>query len=199
MKGPFAVTVIGFVVVIAAIIVNDAHSPDGEPDLPLRAGPPVARAPDVPGTPAPTERGDVKADRGLVFDLVRVAPDGHAVIAGQAEPGSRVVVLDGDRPLGEVLADARGEWVFLPPAPLEPGEHLLELTARVHDRAAVLSYDLMLVVIPEPGEDIAGQATRQRDRPLAIKVPQSGSVQRRPQFAYGRPRARRRGRNTASR
>jgi hypothetical protein len=177
VKGPFAVTVIGIVVVIAAIIVNDAYySPDEEPALPPSAGPSVVSPPDdVPNTPAPTERGNVKADRGPVFDLVRVAPDGHAVIAGQAEPSSRVVVLDGDRPLGEVLADAQGNWVFLPTAPLEPGEHLLGLTARVQDRAAVLSHDLMVVVIPEPGENIAGPVTRQREQPLAMKVPRSGS------------------------
>lgn len=155
MKGPFAVTVAGVVVVIAAIIANNAGPPDGEPALPPDAGLSTTSGPAVPGTPASPQNGNMKADCGPVFNLVRVAPDGHAVIAGQAEPGSRVVVLDGERPLGEVLADARGEWVFLPPAPLEPGEHLLGLTALVQDRAAVLSDDLIVVVIPESGEDIA--------------------------------------------
>jgi hypothetical protein len=175
VNGPFAITVVGVVVVIAAIIINGASLPDGEPALPPDAGRSMGPALGVSGAPASKQNGDVKGDRDPAFDLVRLAPDGHAVMAGQAEPGSRVVVLDSQRPLGEVLADARGEWVFLPSAPLEPGEHVLELTAFVQDRAAVLSRNLIVVIVPEPGENIAGQVTRQRDQPLAMKAPRSGS------------------------
>src|SRR5262245_13420304 len=44
------------------------------------------------------------------FDVVKVGPTGTAVIAGRAEPGSKVTVRDGDKVLGEVTADRRGEW-----------------------------------------------------------------------------------------
>ena len=40
------------------------------------------------------------------FDIVKVGPTGTAVIAGRAEPGSRVTVRDGDKIIGEVTADA---------------------------------------------------------------------------------------------
>jgi nucleoid-associated protein YgaU len=63
------------------------------------------------------------------FDIVRVDPQGNTVIAGRAAPGDRVRVLDGDKPIGEVTADARGEWVLLPDAPLEPGNRQLGLEA----------------------------------------------------------------------
>ena len=55
------------------------------------------------------------------FDLVRVAPNGTAVLAGRAEPGARVTVRDGEREFGRTLADQRGYWMLMPAAPLPPG------------------------------------------------------------------------------
>ena len=63
------------------------------------------------------------------FDIVRVDPQGQAVIAGRAAPGDRVRVLDSGQPIGEVTADARGEWVLVPQAPLAPGSRQLGLDA----------------------------------------------------------------------
>ena len=63
------------------------------------------------------------------FDIVKVDPSGHAVIAGRAAPGAKVTVLDGDKPLGQVTADARGEWVLVPNDAMSPGERQLTLEA----------------------------------------------------------------------
>ena len=51
------------------------------------------------------------------------------MIAGRAAPGDRVRVLDGGKPIGEVTADARGEWVLVPDAPLASGNRQLGLEA----------------------------------------------------------------------
>jgi hypothetical protein len=80
--------------------------------LPAPAAPKPAAAHPAPETPPS-------------FDIVRIDPEGHAVIAGRAMPGDRVRVLDGDKPIGEVTADARGEWVLVPAAPLPPGDRQL--------------------------------------------------------------------------
>ena len=63
------------------------------------------------------------------FDIVRVDPKGAAVMAGRAAPGATVTILDGGRPIGTTVANARGEWVFLPPRPFVPGSHSLGLSA----------------------------------------------------------------------
>src|SRR5207237_1126057 len=63
------------------------------------------------------------------FDVVKVSPAGTAVIAGRAEPGAKVVVRDGDKPLGEVTADRRGEWVLVIEQPMGPGDRLLSAEA----------------------------------------------------------------------
>ncbi len=51
------------------------------------------------------------------FDLVRVSPDGSAVIAGRAAPGANVQVFSGSIPVAEATASARGEFVIFLNAP----------------------------------------------------------------------------------
>jgi len=63
------------------------------------------------------------------FDVVKVGPTGTAVIAGRAEPGSKVTIRDGDEVIGEVTADRRGEWVLVTEQPIGPGDRLLSLEA----------------------------------------------------------------------
>ena len=58
-----------------------------------------------------------------------------AVIAGRAQPGAVVIVLDGDTEIARTTADARGEWVALPAKPLATGTRELSLVAR-HPGAA---------------------------------------------------------------
>jgi nucleoid-associated protein YgaU len=106
--------------------------------------------------------------------VVRVAPDGNAVIAGRAAPGARVTVKDGDKELGSVTADGRGEWVLLPTAPLAPGGRSLTLDAKVGSGPTVASEREVVLVVPERQKDIAGQATTQPSQSLALSVPSAG-------------------------
>jgi nucleoid-associated protein YgaU len=95
----------------------------GNSTAPVRIVPPVppqaAVTPPAPAAPTPVPS----------FDIVKVDPSGHAVIAGRAAPGAKVAVLDGDKTLGEVTADDRGEWVLVPTNPMTPGERQLTLEA----------------------------------------------------------------------
>ena len=63
------------------------------------------------------------------FDIVRINPSGEAVIAGRAAPLATITVFDAGRPIGQVTADRRGEWVLLPERPLAPGGRELSLSA----------------------------------------------------------------------
>ena len=83
---------VALVVVGVAFAVWTSSTPSPKPATPIipppQAGGPPATAPELtPTTPS--------------FDIVRVDPSGHAVIAGRAEPGAKVTVLDGDKPLGD--------------------------------------------------------------------------------------------------
>lgn len=117
-------------------------------DKPLRA-PPLAREPAAPS-----------------FDVVRVNPSGDTVIAGRAEPGAEVTVLDGETIIGKVLADKRGEWVLVPEKPLPPGSRNLSLIAKLPDGEELRSDSDVVLVVPENGEGATGV--------LALRVPGNG-------------------------
>ena len=115
-------------------------------------------SPQQAATPAPTSAPVAQPapvptapDRTPTFDIVRIDPDGQAVIAGRAAPGDRVRVLDGDKPIGEVTADQRGEWVLVPTAPIPPGDRQLALEAtRPNGAEPVRSKDIVGLSVPAP-------------------------------------------------
>ena len=67
---------------------------------------------------AATQEAPVSADQAASlspeFDMVRVNAQGETMIAGHAAPRAEVVLRDGDNEFGRVIADNRGEWVFVP-------------------------------------------------------------------------------------
>ena len=86
------------------------------------------------------------------FDVVRVSPQGNAVIAGRAAPGSDVIVFDGDRVVARATADRRGEFVALPAEPLPAGGRELTLAARRPlGGVEVRGEQSVVVVVPEAG------------------------------------------------
>jgi nucleoid-associated protein YgaU len=92
-------------------------------------GTPAPKPPPPPPQASPPAPPPAQAATPPSFDIVKIDPSGHAVIAGRAAPGAKVRVLDGDKPLGEVTADGRGEWVLVPTDPMSPGERQLTLEA----------------------------------------------------------------------
>jgi nucleoid-associated protein YgaU len=128
--------------------------------------------------PAPAEEN--RAEPGLApqpsapvlpsFDVVKVGPTGTAVIAGRAEPGSKVTVRDGDKVIGEVTADRRGEWVLVPDQPISPGDRLLSLEASGPKvGATVKSEETVALSISPP------KAGGKEETALAVVLPRNGS------------------------
>lgn len=169
MNRPLLIAAIGVLVVLAAIGLNYAPWEDI-----LGTEPPATTAEPAPPRPAAAPPAEQRAPRPPTFDVVRVNPRGETVIAGRAAPGSRVAILDGDTVIGEVTADSRGEWVYVPEAPLPPGERRLGLKMHQEGQEPVLSDDLVVLVVPERGRDIAGRPAESGAQALALKVPRSG-------------------------
>ena len=123
------------------------------------------------------ERGQTASDSSRYsvvvqprFDVVRVAPDGAAVLAGRARPGTVVHIYNGSDAIGRVEADKRGEWVWIPERPFPPGQ--LELTLRSTQPGSddfIESSEVVLMVLPErkPGKDRAA---------LIVKVDRDGDA-----------------------
>ena len=112
----------------------------------------------------------VMAKRKPSFDIVRVDPDGNTVIAGRAKPNAEVTILDGDREIGKVSSDERGEWVFLPDHQLGPGQFSLTLRQSGESETAD-SEEAVVLVVPEAGKDIAGRPASEPSQPLAMVLP----------------------------
>ncbi|WP_207478316.1 Ig-like domain-containing protein [Arenibaculum pallidiluteum] len=128
-----------------------AHADAGAASvLPAPAAAPKPAAPAAPSPPS--------------FDVVSVAPDGSAVLAGRAEPQSTVTVLDGDRTVGSATADRRGEWVLIPAEPLGQGARELGIVAQSQDGTPRRSEQMAVVVVPDR-RDGRGEA------PVAVAVP----------------------------
>ena len=90
------------------------------------------------------------------FDVVRVDAQGNLVIAGRAQPRSLVIVADGEKKIGEVTADDRGEWVLVPDQPLLPGRHDLDLRSTVSGGSLTTEgNEPVVLVVPEhPGQTV---------------------------------------------
>jgi len=110
------------------------------------------------------------------FDVVRINPKGDTVVAGRAAPGSTVDILDGETVIGTVTADHRGEWVFVPDTPLPPGERQLSLRARDIGESIVASEEVVVLVVPERGKDVAGEPSKKPEQALALQVPKAGGA-----------------------
>lgn len=163
MSKSVLLAILGGIIVSSAIILNLTIEPD--------EGDPPAKPPAADGTDA----GPAQTPSLPSFDVVRINPQGDAVMAGRAKPGTRVQILDGDEVIGEVTADSRGEWVFVPDKPLPPGNRQLSLRMiEDEDTEPVPSESNVVLVVPEKGKDIAGRPTDQPSQPLALKVPREG-------------------------
>ncbi|MBV9555286.1 MAG: LysM peptidoglycan-binding domain-containing protein [Alphaproteobacteria bacterium] len=129
------------------------------PPPPPAPTPEPHRAEQAPSAPSPAPPPS--------FDIVKVDPAGHAVIAGRAAPGAKVTVLDGGKTIGEVSADTRGEWVLVPSNRIAPGERQLSLEAIDPATGAKSKSNdtVALAVAPPPAAGMAGSGT------VAVLVP----------------------------
>ena len=86
------------------------------------------------------------------FDVVRVSPSGRAVIAGRAEAGAEVTVLDDGISIGSVRANKRGEWVLVPDKNLEGGGRELSLVQELPNGGRTQSEQVVVLSVPVPLE-----------------------------------------------
>ncbi len=157
---PLLVAIVGVLVVAAAFVINyTLQNPSflgGEKPAQIVTG---------PGGPS--------------FDVVRIDPKGNMVMAGRAAPGAVVVIMDGDKEIGRVTADNRGEWVYLPTAPVSPGTRQFSLKSIVNGKE-LSSERVVVMSVPERnGEILIVEQSRDGGRTRVLQgpnAPGSGSL-----------------------
>jgi nucleoid-associated protein YgaU len=119
-----------------------APAPTHESPTPAQLSPPSP-------SPKQTEAATPAAPAAPRFDIVRIEPDGQAVIAGRAAPGAKVAIQDQGKTVGETQADSQGNWVFIPSVPLPPGPRQLTLTEHAPSGATIAGTGSVLLVVPD--------------------------------------------------
>ena len=128
------------------VLPQIAPAPEGEklaaptesasPRMPNNSGDAASITPVVPVLAPPT------------FDIVRIAKDRTAVIAGRAPPGSVVRLLIGGKVLAEAPTSRRGEWVAVIDRPLPIGQAELDLVATMPNGRFVTSESIVALMVP---------------------------------------------------
>ena len=154
----------------------------------------TANAPDAPSTTAGEGQGlpadaaktesdseaaadpAVAADSWITpsFDVLRVEPDGSTVIAGKAEPGTTLDIMNGETVIASTQVGSSGDFAVILDNPLPAGDYQLTLRITGTDGSVRLSEEVATVSIPETagGELLAmvskpGKASRIIAQPAA--------------------------------
>ena len=146
--------------------VTETPTEPAEPEIDTTATEtaPVTETPTEPAEPeidttatetAPvTETPTAEAPEQVVpsFDVVRVDPDGGAVVAGRSGPGDLVHILLDDRKVFETPADQRGNFVALFSIELSDKPQLISLLAITPDGTRVPSAQTVILTPPPKPE-----------------------------------------------
>lgn len=120
----------------------------------------------APATTAPANAA--QAAPGVpTFDVLRVEPDGSAVVAGKAQPGSRLEILSNGKVIAQTTIDGTGDFAAVFDNPLPPGDHELVLRSTDASGKTTQSEEVATVSVPngKAGELLAmvskpGEASR---------------------------------------
>ncbi len=135
-------------------------APEAEPAP--QAVPEAVAEPVVVAEPAPNPT-PVPAPTPPSIDEVRVEPDGFAVIAGRAEPGSKVTVLLDGVPNTEVMADTGGGFAAITLFPPNPDAQILTVLQRLNGKDISSLDEVIVAPVLERTPDVDVAALVQED------------------------------------
>ncbi|WP_455272141.1 LysM peptidoglycan-binding domain-containing protein [Rhizobium herbae] len=108
------------------------------------------------------------------FDVLRVEPDGSTVIAGRAQPNTKLEIVNGETVIGTANVGATGDFAAIFDKPLPAGDYQLTLRSVGGDGVTKSSEEVATVSIPKDktGELLAmvskpGEASRIITKPVA--------------------------------
>ena len=122
----------------------------------------------------------VPTEKAPSFDIVRIAKDGTAVIAGRAPAGSKVEILLGGKKLAEAFVSDLGEWVAIIDEPLPGGQAELDLKAIMIDGRTIKSESVVVAVVPGKKLKLSAEtkklSKKGTNNALAVLLPKSGDT-----------------------
>ncbi|MDI7861112.1 Ig-like domain-containing protein [Rhizobiaceae bacterium n13] len=148
------------------------------PSDPAAAGSAVATI--APPAASTGTEGQV-ATAGLrtpTFDVLRVEPDGSTVIAGSAEPGSRLDVVDGeDKVIATAEIGPSGDFAAVLSNPLAPGDHELVLKVTSKDGKSTTSDEVATISVPQTRSgELLAMVSKPGEASRIINAPEGSSA-----------------------
>jgi nucleoid-associated protein YgaU len=105
---------------------------------------PTPAAPASPASaPAPGDAAQLPT-----FDVLRVEPDGSAVIAGKAAAGTTLEIINNGQVIAKTPVESSGDFAAVLDNPLPPGDHQIILRATGKDGKVVQSAETATVSVP---------------------------------------------------
>lgn len=160
---------------VARLAAVFAGTDDGS--LATATVPAAAAALTAPATPAAPAQETAAATENVViptFDVLRVEPDGSAVIAGKAEGGAKLEVLSSETPITATTVSPEGDFVAIPEQPLASGDHVLLLRATGASGKAVISEEIATVSVPrEKNGQLLAMVSKPGEASRLLSLPQS--------------------------
>ncbi|TCL70203.1 Ig-like domain-containing protein [Rhizobium sp. BK251] len=109
------------------------------------------------------------------FDVLRVEPDGSTVIAGSAEAGAKLEVLDGQNVITTTNVGATGDFAAVLDTPLPAGDHQLVLKATGKDGKSTVSEEVATISVPKDGSgtELLAMVSKPGEASRIITAPQA--------------------------
>lgn len=135
------------------------------------------------GTPAPADLATEAAPPAPAnesastlprFDVLRVEPDGSTVIAGSAEPGAKLDIVNGDKTVTSVQVEPNGDFVAVLDQPLPPGDHVLALRVTGKDGKTATSEEMATISVPNSADGkLLAMVTKPGEASRMITLPET--------------------------
>ncbi len=114
------------------------------------------------------------ADTIPAFDLLRVEPDGSTVIAGHAQPNTKIDIRNGDTVIATADVGPTGDFAAVLDQPLAAGDYQLTLTARDDKGASRTSEEVATVSVPKDASgDLLAMVSKPGEASRLITIPES--------------------------
>ena len=123
-----------------------AATPEAAPQTPTSEGATngQAAAPQTDKPADPTSAWVIPS-----FDILRVEPDGSTVIAGRAQPGTKLEIVNGDKVIATADVSQAGDFAAVFDQPLDPGDYQLMLRSLGAGNLSKSSEEVATVSIPK--------------------------------------------------
>ena len=116
---------------------------------------------------------NIKSEKILNLQTIRVNPGGDVLIAGKTLPNSELNVISNGKVIAKTLSDNVGEFVIVTENPLSAGDHILAFKITSSEKKIIISNDAIAIKIDNNKDTVPIVAIIDTDGVKATKIIQS--------------------------